>query len=153
LPLRVAIAGTGPEELALKMQSKKLKLHNRITFLGHVKDELLPGLYSSSLMGVFPSYGREGILTTMLENAACGRPTITTTACSMSEFLRDGYNGLLVKPKNSQDLASSIKRLYLDKRLANKLGAKARKSIETSWSWPKKIKQVEKVYADIFNHH
>jgi len=151
LPLRVAIASTGPEEKNLKKLIKQLKLTDRISFLGYIKDEKLPDFYNSGLMGVFPSYDREGILTTMLENAACGRPTITTTACSMSEFLKDGYNGLLVKPQNSRDLAQAIKKLYLNPKLANKLGRQARKSVETAWNWPAKIKRVEKIYASILN--
>lgn len=153
LPLRVAIVGIGPEEKTLKIQVKKLKLTHKVKFLGYVKTKNLPHLYNFSLMGVFPSYDREGILTTMLENAACGRPTITTTACSMSEFLRNGYNGLLVKPKDDQGLADAIKQIYFDQKLANKLGSQARESIEAFWNWPKKIKEIEKIYATTLTHH
>jgi len=153
LPLRVAIAGTGPEEESLKKQVKKLKLENKVSFLGYIKDEDLANLYNSALMGVFPSYDREGILTTMLENASCGRPTITTTACSMSEFLRNGYNGLLVKPENTIELAAAIKKIYLNRKLADKLGCQARESVEKHWSWLVKIKQVEKKYAHILSRN
>lgn len=153
IPLRVAIVGTGPEFKNLQKLVNKKNLNNKVKFLGYVKDIDLPKIYQSSLMGVFPSYAKEGILTTMLEAAACGKPTITTTACSMSEFLKDNYNGLLVKPQNSKELATAIKKLYQDKKMAYRLGKQARKSIESFWSWKKKIKQVEKIYAKILNNN
>lgn len=149
LPLKTAIIGTGPELDALKLMVKKHGLNDRVKFLGYVKDQDLPRLYQSALMTVLPSYDKEGILTTMLESAACGKPVITTTACSMLEFLKNGFNGLLVKPQNSSTLAQAIKRLYVNPILAEKLGQQARKSIETNWRWQKKIKQVEKIYVKI----
>lgn len=151
--LRIAIAGTGPELKSLKKMIKDKKIIGNIKFLGHINDAELVKLYQSSLMVVLPSYEREGILTTMLEAAACGRPVITTYACSMSEFLKNDYNGLLVAPQNSATLAKAIKKLYQDKKLADKLGRQARRLIETSWNWQKKIKLVEKIYAQTLRNY
>jgi glycosyltransferase involved in cell wall biosynthesis len=151
--LRLAIAGCGPELNNLKSLADKLGVKKRISFLGYIKDQALPKLYNSSAICVFPSYDREGILTTMLEAAACGRPIITTSACSMSEFLRDDYNGLLVKPKSSSAIAQAIKKLYRQPVVAAKLGRQARKSIEQQWSWEKKIKKMEKIYAQVISRH
>ncbi|MFA6593904.1 MAG: glycosyltransferase family 4 protein [Candidatus Buchananbacteria bacterium] len=151
--LRLAIAGSGPELSNLKSLANKLGIKKRISFLGYIKDEDLPELYNSSAICVFPSYDREGILTVMLEAAACGRPIITTSACSMSEFLRNGYNGLLVKPQSVSAIAQAIKKLYCQPVVAEKLGRQARKSIKQQWSWEKKIKKMEKIYAQVVSRH
>ncbi|MFA6525802.1 MAG: glycosyltransferase family 4 protein [Candidatus Buchananbacteria bacterium] len=149
--IRVAIAGSGPEEGNLRKLAKEKKLTQNVHFLGYVKDEDLPSLYNSALMVVLPSYDREGILTTMLEAGACGRPVITTTACSMSEYLKNGGNGLLVAPRNAIALAEAMNRLLADSVLADSLGRNARIAAAGKWSWQIRIKQVEKIYEKTFS--
>lgn len=144
--IRVAIAGRGPEEANLRKLVKENKLTDNVFFLGYVEDDDLPFLYNSASIVVLPSYDREGILTTMLEAGACGRPVITTTACSMSEYLKNGGNGLLVAPRNSIALAEAMNRLLTDSVLADSLGKNARISAAGKWSWQTRIKQVEKIY-------
>ncbi|MDD4476596.1 MAG: glycosyltransferase family 4 protein [Patescibacteria group bacterium] len=144
--LRVVIAGTGPEEAPLKALSRKLGLSGQIKFVGHVNSSELSDFYNSARIAVFPSYDREGILTTMLEAASCGLPIITTTACSMKEFLHHNKNGLLVQPKNSAHLARAILKLYRSEKLQRRLGMAARRSVINGWDWNKKIKSLEKIY-------
>ena len=144
--LKVAIVGSGPELSVLKSLVKKNKLERQVNFLGYIKDRDLPKLYNSAKVVALPSYDREGILTTMLEASACGVPVITTSACSMSEFLRPRKNGLLVKPQSVKDLAQAINLLLTNEVLRKKLGRQARRDVETRWDWKIKIKTVEKLY-------
>jgi len=146
---KAAIAGVGPEYAKLRRLVNAKKLNRSLTFLGYVKDENLTNLYNSATFAVLPSFDREGILTTMLEAGACGKPVITTTACSMSEYLKNGYNGLLIKPRDSSVLARAIKKLLTDSTLAEKLGEQARQSIVKDWGWKTRIKKVEEIYAHI----
>ncbi|MBF8277132.1 MAG: hypothetical protein HW390_2205 [Candidatus Brocadiaceae bacterium] len=66
----------------------------RITY--HVETVPAPGLYHKGLILLFPSK-LEGLGLPLLEGLACGLPAIATDAPPMNEFVRDGYNGLLVK--------------------------------------------------------
>ncbi len=66
----------------------------RITY--HVGTVPAPGLYHKGWILLFPSK-LEGLGLPLLEGLACGLPAIATDAPPMNEFVRDGYNGLLVK--------------------------------------------------------
>ncbi len=153
LDIHVVIAGEGPERKNLEALSKRLKVSQQIQFVGYVETRKLPALYQSARIAVFPSYDREGILTTMLEASACGVPVITTTACSMHEFLRDNRTGILVRPQNSSELARAMLMLCRDEKLRSRLGSAARKMIVTKWDWSIKILTVEKIYEKILHHN
>ncbi len=56
---------------------------------------------------VLPSY-REGTPRTLLEAAAMGRPLVATDVPGCREVVRDGFNGLLCRPRDSQDLADKM---------------------------------------------
>ncbi|MCJ7508023.1 MAG: glycosyltransferase, partial [candidate division Zixibacteria bacterium] len=62
-----------------------------------------PGLYHLGKIYVYPTK-LEGLGLTVVEALSCGLPVITTDAPPMNEFVRDGYNGLLV------DVAKKITR-------------------------------------------
>ncbi|MBI2471665.1 MAG: tetratricopeptide repeat protein [Planctomycetes bacterium] len=66
----------------------------RITY--QVETVQVPGLYHKGRILVFPSK-LEGLGLPLLEGMSCGLPAIATDAPPMNEFVRDGYNGLLVK--------------------------------------------------------
>jgi glycosyltransferase involved in cell wall biosynthesis len=57
---------------------------------------------------VLPSY-REGTPRTLLEAAAMGRPLVATDVPGCREVVRHGFNGLLCRPRDSQDLADQMK--------------------------------------------
>lgn len=149
--LKVAIVGSGPREDDLKSLVKKLGLGSQIIFLGRIPQDEIATLYNSSRVIALPSISKEGILTTMLEAASCGRPVITTTGGSMEEFINDGETGLLVKPNDPLDLSKAISKLIVNSDTCSQIGQKARNEIVDSWSWDSKIKQLEKEYAKIIN--
>jgi len=132
---RVVIAGDGP--YLLELQKMAINLDN-IEWLGRVSDDKLIDLYQKTKYLVLPSYSREGIMTTLLEAAACGTPAIVTTGSSMMEFVNK-ETGLSVKPKDSADLATVMHRALSSNYV--RLGKNARVKIEASWGWPQRTMQ------------
>lgn len=148
--LRVAIAGQGPEKEYLVQLANELQLDS-VEFLDYVKVEDMVRLYNSSKISVFPSFDREGILTTMLESSSCGTPVITTTACSMKEYIKNNVNGLLIRPRDVEALSRAIKSLLEDTSLRSRISAATRKDITQNWTWETKIREVENIYHGIIN--
>ncbi|KKO19778.1 MAG: hypothetical protein DCC43_11000 [Candidatus Brocadia sp.] len=68
--------------------------NSRITY--HKETVPAPGLYHKGNILIFPSK-LEGLGLPLLEGLSCGMPVIATDAPPMNEFIRNGYNGLLVK--------------------------------------------------------
>ncbi|RJR42636.1 MAG: tetratricopeptide repeat protein, partial [Desulfobacteraceae bacterium] len=66
----------------------------RITY--HVETVPAPGLYHKGRILLFPSK-LEGLGLPLPEGLACGLPAIATDAPPMNEFVKDGYNGLLIR--------------------------------------------------------
>jgi glycosyltransferase involved in cell wall biosynthesis len=63
--------------------------------------------------------------------------------------IKDGRNGILVKPKDVKALASSITRILQDGELAQRLSAEARKTIEEGFSRERMVTETVKVYKGV----
>jgi glycosyltransferase involved in cell wall biosynthesis len=59
---------------------------------------------------VLPSY-REGLSRVLLEAGSMSKPIITTNVTGCKEVVDDGYNGFLVKPKDSISLAIAMEKM------------------------------------------
>ena len=79
---------------------------------------------------VLPSY-REGTPRTLLEAAAMGRPLVATDVPGCREVVRHGFNGLLCRPRDAQDLADQMQAILQmsDAQLA-KMGQASRQHVE-----------------------
>lgn len=104
----------------------KIETNNGILFLGRF-DDVRP-YYLLSDVFVLPSY-REGLPGAVLEAGAMGLPCIVTDINGCNEIIRDGFNGLLVKPKDRTSLKNAMQKLIEDSPLRIKLAGNARKAV------------------------
>lgn len=74
---------------------------------------------------VLPSY-REGFNTTIIEAAACGIPAIGSRIYGIIDAIEEGKTGLLVEPRNPEQLAEAMRKLVVDRQYGSKLGSAAR---------------------------
>jgi glycosyltransferase involved in cell wall biosynthesis len=88
---------------------------------------------SAAHVVVLPSY-REGLPKVLLEAAACARPIVATDVPGCREVVRDGDNGILVPPKDSQALAEAIARLVREPALRARMGASGRDLVVKEFS-------------------
>ena len=78
---------------------------NLFEYLGYVENNV--EIINNSLCVILPSY-REGLSRVLLESMALARPIITTNVPGCKELIENNQNGLLVAPKNAEDLANKI---------------------------------------------
>ncbi len=78
---------------------------NTIEYLGTTSD-VRPHIHNADCI-VLPSY-REGTPRTLLEAASSAKPIIATDVPGCNHVVEHGYNGLLCKMKDSDDLASKM---------------------------------------------
>lgn len=74
---------------------------------------------------VLPSY-REGTPRSVLEAMSMARPIITSDVPGCRETVLNGITGILVKPRNSSDLANAMQVLIQDQNLRESMGQKSR---------------------------
>jgi glycosyltransferase involved in cell wall biosynthesis len=85
-----------------------------LTWLGHVADDELPGLYAGALAFVLPSH-YEGFGLTVLEAMASGTPVVVSDRAALPELVADA--GLLVDPGDPVAIADAVQRAIGDERL------------------------------------
>lgn len=82
---------------------------------------------------ILPSY-REGLPRSLLEAAMFKKPVITTDVPGCNEIVKNNFNGLVCKSKNSQSLYDSVlKFIKLDKNIKIKLGNNNYKFIKRNY--------------------
>jgi len=115
-------------ESRIKELASSLGLEGTTYFLGSMKKRDLSSYYSWADVFLFPSL-REGLGRAQIEALACGTPSVTSNKVPMTEVVKDGFNGLIIDPENTKEMASQVLRILTDKSLKNKLIFNARNSV------------------------
>lgn len=109
-----------------------MKSHSRVHLIGYQSD-IRPYLLSSHVL-VLPSY-REGFPNVVLQAGAMCLPSIVTDVNGSNEIVDDGFNGLIVPPRNVNQLASAmLSMLNTSSEDLRKLGTAARMRIITQFN-------------------
>ena len=116
-----------------------------IKYLGLVND--MEQLYKKVHVGILPSY-REGLPKSLLEAASSGKPIITTDVPGCNEIVKNEFNGLIVPPKDSNELMKAMKKLILNKKLRISMGKKGRELIKKNFSNSKATKDLINLYQN-----
>lgn len=145
IPFHFAIAGKGQEANRLKKLAEKLKITDRVTFLGFVPDEDLAAIYAESDCFVNACTAELQCIGAM-EAMASGLPVIGANAVALPELVHDNENGFLFEPKNSDELAAKIERMFTDAQLRETMGLESL-SIIAEHDINATIASFEKMYA------
>lgn len=127
-----------------------LGLKDKIIFLGQVSErEKIVELFNGCEFFVLPSRCEPfGIVN--LEAMAAGKAIVATNNGGIPEVVRDGVNGILVKPQDDKVLAEGIMRLLEDTDLRNRLGENGRKMV-SQYAWERITDEYLKVYHKVLN--
>jgi glycosyltransferase involved in cell wall biosynthesis len=113
----------------LQFQIEKLGLSDIVCFLGRVSDKILEDCYQKAEIFTFPSL-LEGYGIVLVEAFNNGLPIICFDNTAMPYTVIDGYNGFLVKNKDSKDFANKIKLLVGNSSLREQLQEGILKTVE-----------------------
>lgn len=134
--LKVSIAGEGPDS---KWMKHKLKQYKQVEFMTYKPEDSLK-IHSNHDIAIVPSLGSEGTSLSLLEAMAAKCAVVATDVGGMTNIVIDGYNGLLISPKEEL-LRSSIEKLLLNETFRNQLSEKAYDTVSKAFSksiWEKK---------------
>ena len=147
----LVIIGEGREKERLKIRVERLKLGDKVFFLGPQPEDELINFYRACTVFVLPSIFRsEAFGIVLIEAMACQKPIISTELGTGTSFVnQNGVTGFVVLPKNSQALAWAIKRILGDKKLAEKFGQNSLERVRTEFSLEKMLKRVAATYQNI----
>lgn len=104
--VRLAIAGTGPNDSSLKALATQLGLESRVHFLGAVEHDLLPQLLCAANAMVLPSE-REGLANAWIEAIACGTPVVIPDVGGAREVVQSVSAGRMVE-RSPEAIAQAV---------------------------------------------
>lgn len=104
--VRLALAGGGEDEKQLRSLAAKLRVADRVHFLGVVKHSELPLLLAAADAMVLPS-ASEGLANAWIEALACGTPLVICDAGGATEVVQDATAGRVVK-RNAEAIAAAV---------------------------------------------
>ena len=128
-PLRVRLAGEGPERERLEALARELGVAERVEFLGWVDEASLLREYREALAVFYAPYDEDyGYVT--VEAFRAGKPVLTASdSGGVLEFVEDGRNGYAVPPEDCAAMAARLDGLHRDRDLARRLGTAGRERV------------------------
>jgi glycosyltransferase involved in cell wall biosynthesis len=123
----LTILGEGPERAALTAQAAALGIAPAVRLVGFQEN---PFAYFAAADLFVLSSRYEGLPNVVLEALACGCPVVAFDCPhGAREIVRDGVNGLLVRPGDEAALAAAVQRYFDDAALRERLRAAAAQSV------------------------
>lgn len=109
LKFKVIIAGRGSQKKEFLKMIADLNLKEEINFLGIVKQENLVDLYTKIDVLIFPTKREaESLGLVGLEAMSCMTPVIAGNIGGPKTYIKNGENGFLFEPGNSEELSKKI---------------------------------------------
>ena len=122
---------------------------DQIRFLGFVRDEDLPPLYSSAEAFVYPSL-YEGFGMPPVEAMACGCPVICSDRGSLGEVV--AVAAAIVDPEDCSSIAGALRRITTDSEHRENL-IRAGLARAGNFSWEKAATETFQIYQAAGGHH
>jgi glycosyltransferase involved in cell wall biosynthesis len=141
------LAGSGPEEEALRAQVRRMGLEERVHFIGHVDHPNVIRLMKAASLFVLPSL-QEAFGIVLIEAMSQGLPIVASNVQGIPSVIQDQVNGYLVPPGDERLLAERICRLLDNETLAREMGE--RNCIDSErYHWRHLVKRYVEIYERI----
>lgn len=146
--LRLLLVGMLETDLdPLKESTLKKIAENPAIISAGTQSDVRPYFAIADIL-VFPSY-REGFPNVPLEAGSMGLPSIVTDINGCNETVEHGKNGLIVAPKNEEQLSIAIEELKNNPGLMSALAANARPMITERFEQRSIWEAILKEYKDL----
>lgn len=142
--VQLMLYGSGVQEEELRELVATLGIPDKVVFRGRVEHEVIEEELPKCHLFCLPSLN-EGMSNAALEGLASGLPLLLTDTGGRAELIDEGINGILIKKKDSEDIAEKLQMLYEDESLRERMGRASRKKAE-AMSWGSVAQQYKRIY-------
>lgn len=146
IPARLLIIGDGPLRGEIEAHCRALDVADWVRITGFVED-VRPWLAICDV-AVLCSLSIETFSLAALEAMAMGKPVIHSNVGGAAEMVFPGHNGYLFRAGDSGELVYRLL-LLAERPVAAKLGAAARRLVETRFSESAMVDRYEQVLVDV----
>jgi L-malate glycosyltransferase len=146
LNIVVVLLGYGPQEKRLKQLSRLLHLEHIVIFVDdNFSVEALCNISSFMILNSIT----EGFPLVLLEAASIGKMHIATNISGIPEFIDDHLTGILVPPKNPEELCNAIYSVLANSVNAVQLGENARAKYLRLFTFKRMLDSLNDVYQNM----
>jgi glycosyltransferase involved in cell wall biosynthesis len=141
------LVGRGTLQAESEALARALGLGEAVRFLGVRED--VPELMSAADAYVMSS-AWEGMPMVLLEAGAAGLPIVSTAVGGNEEVVRDRESGLLVPPRDSDELGRAMLRLMeLPEAQRRSMGERGREHVRTHYGLSRVVERWEGLYREV----
>jgi glycosyltransferase involved in cell wall biosynthesis len=116
---------------------------DHVHFTGWRKDAL--AVMSQMDLVIHPSLS-EGFGRAVLESMALGKPVIASAVGGLREAIKDGRNGFLVAPGDTEAIRQRWRELAISPKLRQDLGAQARRTVFSEYLIDDKVSRLASIW-------
>ncbi len=146
--VKLFLVGSGKALNSAKNYCTTNKINHRVEFIGRVLHKEISKWLSACDIFVLPSHS-EGLPNAVVEAMACRRPVIATRVGGIPEIIVNNKNGMLIPPKDVQELYNKIMLLCENNKRAEKIGNAGYSTIIEKLSWDKSAEHIIDIYKKI----
>ena len=144
--LRMILAGEGEQQQYLQTLSADLGIDNFVKFLGIRND--LPEIMSSADSVLIPSLN-EGFPRTAIEGMAAGKPVIATDVGGTAEAVEHMVTGILVQPRDVEQMTDALVKLATDPGLRSRLGTTGQDRVSQNYAVANYVNRLDGLYREL----
>jgi len=145
--IRFLLCGDGAVE-EVEQRVREYGIEYRIGHIGWIDEKQRRHLLARTMIHVLPSYN-EGLPMSVLETMAYGIPNIATPVAAIPEIIRDGGNGFLIQPGDTDDLSRKLYSLIANSDLRRRFSSSAYESVTSRFALDNNMNTLKRFYADI----
>lgn len=139
IPFRYMIVGDGEERPFLERLADKLKIMNKVQFMGYIAEDKKLALLRMADVFIMPSrvnpkLNHEGFGIGFIEAAAFGVPGVGTRAGGIPDAIVHGETGLLVSQESPEELAEALICFYQNPEKRKAMGKAAMNRVKCQFS-------------------
>ena len=139
------MVGDGPDRERLEQLAHDLGIARTTFFVGYQED--VAGYYRLFDAFVLPSVN-EGTPVSAIEALASGTPVVATRVGGVPDVVRDGVDGFLVEPGDTEAAAERLAELARDPALRKRLGDAGRE-VRARYSVTRLVDDVDRLYRSL----
>jgi glycosyltransferase involved in cell wall biosynthesis len=140
------LVGDGPDRKQLERNAHDLGIARRCLFLGYQNN--VADYYGAIDVLVLPS-ANEGTPVSVIEALAAERPAVATRVGGVPDVIRDGVDGYLVAPGDTEGLAERLTALARDPALRARMGAQGRARVLERYTVSRLIDDIDRLYRGL----
>lgn len=139
--IQLTILGQLPKGIAFR--NKRIKQYDYVSY-----DRLIHEFYAKADIFVLVPPKAEGFGMVVVEAASFGIPAIVSSVYALSEIVKDGQTGFVIRPGSVEELVVALEKLITNKKLREKMGKAAKERFMRKFWIEKTNRKLLKVYKE-----